>query len=140
MARAASTSGLIGNFGQANYSAAKSGDIGFTKALAQEGARKGITVNAVAPGYIQTAMTDALTDDQREALMKSVAIPRLGTPTDVADAVGQDVRRRVTWIQQLPWIADSTVTASTCSGPRTSRHTANKSALSTPPEKATTQR
>jgi 3-oxoacyl-[acyl-carrier protein] reductase len=83
----ASVVGLMGNAGQANYSASKAGLIGFTKSLARELGPRNITVNAVAPGYIQTAMTDALTDDQRAALMKTVAIPRLGTPTDVADAV-----------------------------------------------------
>jgi len=83
----ASVVGLMGNAGQANYAASKAGLIGFTKSLARELGPRNVTVNAVAPGYIQTPMTDKLTDDQREALMKTVAIPRLGTPTDVADAV-----------------------------------------------------
>ena len=83
----ASVVGLMGNGGQTNYSSSKAGLIGFTKSLARELGPRNVTVNAVAPGYIQTAMTDALTDDQRDALMKSVAIPRLGTPADVADAV-----------------------------------------------------
>jgi 3-oxoacyl-[acyl-carrier protein] reductase len=83
----ASVVGLMGNAGQANYAASKAGLIGFTKALARELGPRNVTVNAVAPGYIQTAMTDALSDDQRAALMKSVAIPRLGAPADVADAV-----------------------------------------------------
>jgi 3-oxoacyl-[acyl-carrier protein] reductase len=83
----ASVVGLMGNAGQANYAASKAGLIGFTKALARELGPRNVTVNAVAPGYIQTPMTDGLTDDQRSALMKSVAIPRLGTPSDVADAV-----------------------------------------------------
>ncbi|MCU0303280.1 MAG: 3-oxoacyl-[acyl-carrier-protein] reductase [Thermoanaerobaculales bacterium] len=83
----ASVVGLMGNGGQTNYASSKAGLIGFTKALARELGPRNVTVNAVAPGYIQTAMTDALTDEQREALMKSVAIPRLGTATDVADAV-----------------------------------------------------
>lgn len=83
----ASVVGLMGNGGQTNYSSSKAGLIGFTKSLAREIGPRGVTVNAVAPGYIQTAMTDALTDDQRDALMKSVAIGRLGTPADVADAV-----------------------------------------------------
>lgn len=82
-----SVSGMIGNRGQANYAASKAGLIGFTKSLARELGPRNVTVNAVAPGYIQTPMTDKLTDDQREALMKTVAIPRLGTPTDVADAI-----------------------------------------------------
>jgi 3-oxoacyl-[acyl-carrier protein] reductase len=83
----ASVVGLMGNAGQTNYAASKAGLIGFTKSLARELGPRNVTVNAVAPGYIQTAMTDALTDDQREVLMKSVAIRRLGTPDDVADAV-----------------------------------------------------
>ena len=83
----ASVVGLMGNAGQTNYSASKAGLIGFTKSLARELGPRNVTVNAVAPGYIQTAMTDALTDDQRAALMKSVAIQRLGTPSDVAGAV-----------------------------------------------------
>ncbi len=83
----ASVVGLMGNAGQANYSASKAGLIGFTKSLARELGPRNVTVNAVAPGYIQTPMTDKLTDDQRAALMKSVAIPRLGTPGDVAAAV-----------------------------------------------------
>ena len=83
----ASVVGLMGNAGQANYAASKAGLIGFTKSLARELGPRNITVNAVAPGYISTPMTDKLTDDQREALMKNVAIPRLGTPGDVAEAV-----------------------------------------------------
>lgn len=83
----ASVVGLMGNAGQANYAASKAGLIGFTKSLARELGPRNITVNAIAPGYIQTPMTDKLTDDQREMLMKNVAIPRLGTPGDVAEAV-----------------------------------------------------
>ena len=83
----ASVVGLMGNAGQANYAASKAGLIGFTKSLARELGPRNVTVNAVAPGYIQTPMTDKLTDEQRDALMKNVAIPRLGTPGDVADAV-----------------------------------------------------
>jgi len=83
----ASVVGLMGNAGQCNYAASKAGLVGFTKSLARELGPRSVTVNAVAPGYIQTAMTDALSDEQREALLRSVAIPRLGTPEDVADAV-----------------------------------------------------
>ena len=83
----ASVVGLMGNAGQANYAASKAGLIGFTKSLARELGPRNVTVNAIAPGYIQTPMTDKLTDDQREVLMKNVAIPRLGTPGDVAEAV-----------------------------------------------------
>ncbi len=83
----ASVVGLMGNAGQANYAASKAGLIGFTKSLARELGARGITVNAIAPGFIQTQMTDALTDSQREALIKSLAIRRLGVPEDVAEAV-----------------------------------------------------
>jgi 3-oxoacyl-[acyl-carrier protein] reductase len=83
----ASVVGLMGNAGQANYAASKAGLIGFTKSLARELGPRNVTVNAVAPGYIQTPMTDKLTDDQRATLLKNVAIPRLGTPEDVAEAV-----------------------------------------------------
>ncbi|MFH1178097.1 MAG: 3-oxoacyl-[acyl-carrier-protein] reductase [Acidobacteriota bacterium] len=79
--------GLMGNPGQANYAAAKAGIIGFTKALARELGSRNITVNAVAPGYIQTAMTAKLTDEQRKALLAALAIPRLGSVDDVAEAV-----------------------------------------------------
>ncbi len=79
--------GLMGNPGQANYAAAKAGIIGFTKSLARELGSRNITVNAVAPGYIQTAMTDKLTAEQRAALLGALAVPRLGTVDDVAEAV-----------------------------------------------------
>ena len=79
--------GLMGNPGQANYAAAKAGIIGFSKSLARELGSRNITVNAVAPGYIQTAMTGKLTEEQRKALLANVAVPRLGTVEDVAEAV-----------------------------------------------------
>jgi 3-oxoacyl-[acyl-carrier protein] reductase len=79
--------GLMGNPGQANYSASKAGLIGFTKSLARELGGRNITVNAVAPGYIQTPMTEKLTEEQRKALMANLAIPRLGTPEDIANVV-----------------------------------------------------
>lgn len=79
--------GLMGNAGQVNYSSSKAGLIGFTKSLAKELGSRNITVNAVAPGYIETAMTDQLDESQREALLKNVSIQRLGQPQDVADAV-----------------------------------------------------
>jgi len=79
--------GLMGNPGQSNYAAAKAGLVGFTKSLARELGSRGVTVNAVAPGYIQTAMTAGLSDAQREALLQNLAIPRLGEPADVAEAV-----------------------------------------------------
>ncbi len=79
--------GATGNPGQANYAAAKAGMVGFSKALAAEVANRGITVNVVAPGFIETAMTDALSDDQKEKLLSSVPAGRLGTPEDIAAAV-----------------------------------------------------
>ena len=83
----ASITGLMGNPGQANYSASKAGVIGFTKAIAREYAERGITVNAVAPGFIETAMTDAIPEKEREALISQIPLKRLGTPRDVAEVV-----------------------------------------------------
>lgn len=80
--------GLAGNAGQVNYAASKAGIIGMTKSAAKELARKGVTVNAVAPGYIETDMTAALTDAQRDAVLSQIAAKRLGKPADVAAAVG----------------------------------------------------
>ena len=79
--------GLMGNAGQANYAASKAGIIGLTKSLARELGSRNINVNAIAPGYIQTPMTDKLTEEQRTALMANLSIPRLGTPEDVAAVV-----------------------------------------------------
>ena len=79
--------GLTGNPGQANYAAAKAGMIGFAKSLARELGSRNITVNTVAPGFIDTDMTRALPDDQREALQKEIALGRLGDPADIANAV-----------------------------------------------------
>lgn len=79
--------GLMGNAGQCNYSAAKAGILGFTKSLAKEVASRGITVNAVAPGFIATDMTGALTDEQKEAIMREVPCGKLGKPEDIANAV-----------------------------------------------------
>jgi len=79
--------GIIGNKGQANYAASKAGLLGLTKSMARELASRGITVNAVAPGFIETDMTNALTPEQREALAKQIPLERLGKPEDVAAAV-----------------------------------------------------
>ena len=78
----------MGNLGQANYAAAKAGLEGFTRALAREVASRSITVNAVAPGFIATDMTQALPDAQREALLTQIPLARLGEPEEVAAAVG----------------------------------------------------
>ena len=79
--------GVTGNPGQANYAASKAGMIGFSKALAAEVASRGITVNIVAPGFIETPMTDALGETQRDALLGRVPVGRLGTADEVASAV-----------------------------------------------------
>jgi len=79
--------GLMGNVGQTNYAASKAGIIGFTKALAKELAPRGITVNAVAPGFIETDMTRELPDTQRQALLQHIPLGSLGTPEDVAACV-----------------------------------------------------
>jgi 3-oxoacyl-[acyl-carrier protein] reductase len=76
-----------GNPGQTNYVAAKAGMIGFSKALALEVASRNITVNAVAPGYIQTAMTEKLTESQQQSLVEKIPLGRVGTPQDIAHAV-----------------------------------------------------
>jgi 3-oxoacyl-[acyl-carrier protein] reductase len=83
----ASIVGLMGNAGQGNYSASKAGLIGFTKTVAREFATRGITCNAVAPGFIETRMTEALPEKVREELSRQIPMGRLGTPDDVADAV-----------------------------------------------------
>ena len=78
---------FIGNAGQANYSASKAGLMGLTKTLAREYASRGIRVNAVAPGYIETPMTDKLSQKVKDSLLQSIPLNRLGTPEDVAKAV-----------------------------------------------------
>jgi 3-oxoacyl-[acyl-carrier protein] reductase len=79
--------GITGNAGQANYAASKAGVIGFTKSIAREVASRAITVNAIAPGFIDTEMTAAMTDKAREAITSSIPMGRVGTPADVAGAV-----------------------------------------------------
>ncbi len=83
----ASVVGVMGNAGQANYAAAKAGIIGFSKSMAREVGSRGITVNVIAPGFIQTDMTDALTDAQRAALLQQVPLHRLGQAEDISGAV-----------------------------------------------------
>ena len=82
----ASVVGLMGNAGQANYAASKAGLIGFTKSIAKELASRGITCNAIAPGFIETDMTAALNDAQREAIMEQIPLKRLGQVNDIAQA------------------------------------------------------
>lgn len=82
-----SVNGLAGQMGQANYSATKAGIIGFSKALAREGARKGITVNVVAPGYVNTAMMQGIPDDVMEKILAEVPVGRLAEPEEIARAV-----------------------------------------------------
>ena len=83
----ASVIGLTGNAGQSNYAAAKAGIIAFSKSLAKEIGSRGITVNVVAPGFIQTDMTDSLPEEAKNALMQQIALGRLGAPSDIAEAV-----------------------------------------------------
>lgn len=78
--------GTMGNPGQSNYAAAKAGLVGMTKSLAREVAARGITINCIAPGFIETPMTDVLTEDQKSALAATIPAKRLGSPADVATA------------------------------------------------------
>ncbi len=91
--------GITGNKGQANYAASKAGLIGFTKSVAKEYASRGVLVNCIAPGFIETDMTAALPEDARGALLSQIALGRLGQPADVAGAVlflASDLSRYVT--------------------------------------------
>ena len=90
--------GTTGNPGQCNYVAAKAGLVGWTKAMAQEVASRGITVNAVAPGFIATAMTDALTDDQKDKINSTIPAGKMGTPEDIAAATAFLASREAEYI------------------------------------------
>ena len=79
--------GIVGNPGQANYASAKAGIIGFTRTIAREVGSRGITANAIAPGFIDTSMTQQLADNQRQELMRRIPLGSLGTPQDIAEAV-----------------------------------------------------
>jgi 3-oxoacyl-[acyl-carrier protein] reductase len=94
----ASIVGVTGNAGQANYAAAKAGLIGMSKSLAQEVATRGVTVNVVAPGFVKTAMTDALGDAQKAALLSRIPTQRMGTPEDIAAAVVFLASAEAAWI------------------------------------------
>lgn len=94
----ASIVGATGNAGQANYAAAKAGLVGMTKALAQEVGARGVTVNIVAPGFVETAMTDALPQGQREALASRIPLGRLGQPGDIAAAVAYLASDEAGWV------------------------------------------
>ena len=94
----ASIVGVMGNIGQANYAASKGGLIAFTKVIAREYASRGITSNAVAPGFIDTAMTQAMPPEAQQSLIKQIPSQRLGTPDDVAHAVSFLVSQEASYI------------------------------------------
>ena len=93
-----SVAGLYGNPGQMNYSASKAGIIGMTKTGAKELGKRGITVNAVAPGFIQTPMTEVLGEEYKAAILKQIGLQRLGQPEDVANAVAFLASDRASYI------------------------------------------
>ena len=94
----ASIVGVTGNAGQANYAAAKAGLIGMSKSLAQEVATRGVTVNVVAPGFVKTAMTDALGEAQKTRLLERIPAGRMGTPADIGAAVVYLASAEAGWV------------------------------------------
>lgn len=106
----ASVAGIMGNGGQANYAASKAGLIGMTKSVARELAPRGITVNAVAPGLVESEMTQALTDQQREKLMDSVPLKRMGSAAEVASLVAYLCSDAAAYITGQTWAIDGGMT------------------------------
>jgi 3-oxoacyl-[acyl-carrier protein] reductase len=94
----ASIVGVTGNAGQANYAAAKAGLIGMSKSLAQEVASRGVTVNVIAPGFVQTAMTDGLAETQKTKLLEAIPLGRMGKPEDIAAAAVYLAAEEAAWI------------------------------------------
>ncbi|HEX3984000.1 MAG TPA: 3-oxoacyl-[acyl-carrier-protein] reductase, partial [Acidisoma sp.] len=94
----ASIVGVTGNAGQSNYAAAKAGMIGMSKSLAQEVGSRGVTVNVIAPGFVQTAMTDVLNDDQKTKLLGAIPLGRMGKPEDIASAAVYLSSEEAAWV------------------------------------------
>lgn len=107
----ASVAGIRGNPGQVNYSATKAGLIGLTRSLAREVARKGITVNAVAPGFVETELTSTLSDSQRAALLNEIPAARPGTVDEVADAIVFLASDRAAYVTGTTLVVDGGMTA-----------------------------
>ncbi|MBI1389198.1 MAG: 3-oxoacyl-[acyl-carrier-protein] reductase [bacterium] len=98
--------GIMGNAGQVNYASAKAGLIGMTKSMARELASRGVTVNAVAPGFIETRMTDSMKDDAKEAVMKTIPLGRYGQPEEVAGLIGYLASDAASYITGQTFVID----------------------------------